>query len=538
MLGLSGRSSLLLVAAIVVSFLAGLGAYPLTERSEARYAGVSWEMLRSGDYLTPHFNGIKHFHKPPLFYWMCAASMAALGDSEAAARLPCALAALATLAVVGWWAARPEAQCSRPWLAPACLAASPFFWEMGRVAVTDMVVTLLVVMALAAAWKMMTDGPTRLSLVVFWTSLGLGFLNKGPVAPLIVAMVLLPCFRGGRTSWRAFSPLPGLALATAIALPWYLWVVFENPGLLGYFLKFQTVDRVFSTVHERTGPPWFYLPVLLGGFLPWTCWLPGCLRQALRQARDTERTGPNLDLFLLSWLIWPALFFSLIGSKLPPYVLPLFPALALLVARHLHVLSARVLKAPLLVLVVTSLACIAQARWGLLPRLLVFLPELRWAAGWLLLVVLGAVVFRHRKDTALVAPVVAMLGLTLLIVPGLGKLARNSARPMVEAMRRTASGPFEVAVYGGYLFGLPYYLDDYVTHVAFAREVQFETDLGYRRRIFPDLPAYLPTFQKGDRDRFLVIPRPLSPSARLGEPIIFSDERWIVVYHRRDGSAP
>jgi 4-amino-4-deoxy-L-arabinose transferase-like glycosyltransferase len=539
-------SFLLLCLAIGVVYLGGLGNFPLTERSEARYAGVSWEMLRTGDYLTPRYNGIKHFHKPPLFYWLTAGSMRLFGDSEGAARLPCALAALATLAGVGWLARRPDIlpSQSRPWVAVACLATSPFFWEMGRIAVTDMLVTALVVGALASAWSILQDGPGWRNLALFWASLGLNFLNKGPVGPLIVALALCPyLFWRSRRSWRAFAPLPGMALALAIGLPWYLWVVAENSGLFAYFLKFQTADRVFSNVHRRDGPIWFYLPVILGGFLPWTCWLPTALKESWKKAREPKGQEANPDLFLLGWLIVPTIFFSLIGSKLPPYVLPLFPALALLVARHLASLTLAKLASPVAVLGIAGVACAAQLQWGLIAKLTTFSTQLGWAAGWLLLTALvgAGMAYRRRESALLVVLTVAMLGLLSIAISAFGKLSYLSAQPMCQAMRRQASGPFEVAMYGSYLFGLPYYLGQNITHVQYPREVQFETDLAYRRRIYDDLSSFLPTFHKGDQHRFLIVPRAAlsDVQSQTKEPVVFIDHRFAVLFHAAEpGTAP
>lgn len=530
----------LLTTFLVLAYLAGLGSYALTERSEARYAGVAWEMLRSGDYLTPRYNDIKHFHKPPLFYWLCAGSMATFGPTEGAARLPCALAALGTLAVVGWWAKRREMGCESPWLAPACLGTAPFFWEMGRVAVTDMVLSFLLVLGLAAAWKILFDGPSASSLALFWGSLGLGFLDKGPVAPLILALVLLPVFRWGGGRWRDFSPWPGLLLSGVLALPWYLWAVQANPGLLDYFLKFQTVDRVFSTVHQRPGPFWFYLPVLLGGFLPWSCWLPQAIARGVKASRLAPDDRPNPDLFLLAWLLLPTLFFSLIGSKLPPYVLPIFPAVALLLARHLGRPGPREILAPLGVLILTAIAFTAQVRLGLIPRLRLFEHELGLAAIWLsLVVVLFAVLYLRKEPPDLLPlPCLAMLGLFFIAVHGMPKLDRNSAKPLVEAVHARADGPFEVAMHGGYLFGLPYYLDGFLTHLDYPRETRFETDNRFRDRVAPSVPDYFKLVVEGDKERFLIVPRPMldSVSRTTGAPIIFRDDRWGVVHGRRKGA--
>jgi 4-amino-4-deoxy-L-arabinose transferase-like glycosyltransferase len=461
--------------------------------------------------------------------------MKVLGDSEGAARLPCALAALATLGLVVWLARRREFACPRPWLAASMLALCPFFWEMGRIAVTDMVVTALVACSLAAAWSILNDGPNWRSLVAFWGGLGLNFLNKGPVGPLIVAMVVVPYIWRTRSAWRRFALLPGLLLAGLIAMPWYLWVVDHNPGLLGYFLKFQTVDRVFTEVHHRGGPLWFYLPVLIGGFLPWTCWLPEAAAKGWARLRQAQPGEADPDLFLLLWMVPPTIFFSLIGSKLPPYVLPLFPAMALLVARHFGRLSWRSLGAPLPVLAGAAAFAGWQAHWSKLSRLALFDAELGWTA-WLLLIALlaaAAALLRRRPSALLVILHATMLGIIAIAISGFPKLAHLSVEPMTGAMRRRAHGPFEVAMAYSYLFGLPYYLRQDIVHVAYQRETQFESDPGYKSRIFSDLNTYLPTFRKGDRDRFLIMPAAAVPQlgGLLSEPVIYRDDRYVVLQH-------
>lgn len=525
----------ILVFAIVAVYTVNLASAPLTERSEARYAGVSWEMLSSGDFLTPRYNGIKHFHKPPLFYWLTAASMKLLGPSEGAARLPCALAALATIALTGWLAARPSMGCSRPWLASGFLATAPFFWEMGRVVVTDMLVTLLVLVSLASAWQILDRGPSRGLLALFWASLGLNFLNKGPVGPLIVALVVLPYLGLGRGSWREFRPLPGLALAALLALPWYLWAAAKNPGLLAYLAKFQTADRVMSTVHKRTGPPWFYLPVLLAGFLPWTVWLFGALHAAWRKARESQSDTANPDLYLLLWLLPPALFFSSIGSKLPPYVLPLFPAMAILVARHHGAVVRRAGALPALLMVATGMAALTQAQWGFFPRGLRYTDELRWAGAWLLLSTgIGWLATRQSgQKTRAAALLISMLGLLLIAGSAVGKLSHLSAQPLAQAIRRQTRGPFEVAMYQHYLFGLPYYLGQRVVHVEHPRETQFESDSNQRSFLYSDLDAYRPIFQRGDKDRFLIAAAQETSrlSALLADPVIYQDESYVIFKH-------
>ncbi len=528
--------TILFSVAILGSYLGGLGSYPLTERSEARYVDVAWEMLQTGDVLTPRYNGIKHFHKPPLFYWTTATSLSLFGINETAARLPCALSALLTIALIFSWARRRNLEVHRPWLAPACLATAPLFWEMGRIAVTDMLLTLLVTASLACAWSLMSDGPSPLRLHLFWLFLGLGFLDKGPVAPLIVVLAILPCCLKARVHPKVFFSPTSVALGALVALPWYLWTCASNPGLFDYFLRFQTVDRVLTTVHQRVGPPWYYLPIILGGFLPWSLWLPQALMSAKRRIRSVKPGGPNIDLFLLSWVVLPILFFSCIGSKLPPYVLPTFPAMALLIARHFNGLRQISPWPPLVVFGLAATACAGQTIWAWWPRLEVFHKELGWAALWLSIIVLGSIVLSACREPAdlSVMPTVAMLGLFLIAIGGMNQLERLSARPLAEAILKNRSGPLQVGMHGGYLFGLPFYLNGYVTHVDYPREDQFETDPTVHQRIVSSLWGYIRWMKESPNDSFLILPTPMLDQVRRrsGTTVIYRDEKWGVLQQR------
>lgn len=531
---MNSRHLWLLGAALVFIYLLKLGGSPLTERSEARYVGVAWEMLQSGDYLTPRYNGIKHLHKPPLFYWVTALGMRTLGTGEAAARFPTALAALGCLALTFAFCEQKAVAPGQGGVAILCLGASPFFWEMGRIAVTDMLVAMLTSLSLYTAWRVLDRGPSSSLLITFWSSLGLNFLCKGPVGPLIVALTVLPysALRGGRL--RNFRPLPGLFLASVIGLPWYLWVVSTNPGLLQYFVKFQTVDRVLSTVHQREGPFWYYLPVWLGGFLPWTPWMLAAIRKAASSARRAQNSPCDPDLFCLLWMGLPTLFFSCMGSKLPPYILPLFPPASVLIARYFPSFSRTVLAAPLAVIALASAAC--GAALALRPPMLApYTHEIGFAAIWTASITIWGiwVWLRPESDTLVSTASVGMFGLLILASSAFTRLDHLSARNIARAINQTATGPHEVAMLHGYLFGLPYYLGQFVVHVEYERETQFEDSEAFRSRILPNLPAYLIKFHNEARERFLIVRTPELgniPSFG-GESLIYQDEDFSVLHH-------
>jgi 4-amino-4-deoxy-L-arabinose transferase-like glycosyltransferase len=303
------------------AILLSSGWIGLIEPTETRYAEIAREVLAGGDWLTPTLNGIPHFHKPPLAYWISAGGMALLGTNEWGARLGVALAA----AFVLWCTARIGHQAGGA-LAPVFLATSLLFFVVAHQLGSD----IFLAAAVAGYYAAMIDPRARRSVWPF-VALGLGFMAKGPVVLVltVVPTLLAAAWARDGSTARALANWRGWALFAAIALPWYIVVVLKTPGLLGYFLKHQLWERYTTTVHQRSGPLYYFLVVVLAGALPWT-W--AALRAGAHAAKEAGRRNV-VDALLVSWVVLPIVFFSFSGSKLPAYVLPIFPALAVLASR-------------------------------------------------------------------------------------------------------------------------------------------------------------------------------------------------------------
>jgi 4-amino-4-deoxy-L-arabinose transferase-like glycosyltransferase len=306
-----------------LAFVATCGVLGLMEPTETRYAAIARAMRDGGDWLIPMLNGIPHFHKPPVPYWLAAAGMALLGPNAWGARLGAALAAGFTL-----WCTKRIAGAAlgrgTPGgaLAPLILASSLLFFALAHQLASDVFLAAAVA-AFHAAW---CSDRTRRG-VWPWVALGVGFMIKGPVVlvPTVLVVLAAGAFSRDGGIVRPLGSARGWLLFLVLALPWYLYVALRTPGLLGYFLGNQLWDRYATTVHQRGGPVWYFIPVLLGGALPWT-WAA---------AAGATRAGLRSRALLLSWVVVPLVFFSFSGSKLPAYVLPLLPAVAVLAAAGL-----------------------------------------------------------------------------------------------------------------------------------------------------------------------------------------------------------
>jgi 4-amino-4-deoxy-L-arabinose transferase-like glycosyltransferase len=314
----------------------------LFEPDEGRYAQIPREMLARGDWTVPVLQGEPYLDKPPLFYWLVMASYRVFGAHDWSARLVPALAVHFSILLTYLLGCRLLGRVAALWGAGA-LALAPGFVSIGRLLVIDGVLTLCVLVSFAAATEAIRGDRLR----YFWWCLsaaacGLGVLTKGPVALILCAMPLAAhqWLAGGsrlisRRSWIVYA-----AVTISIAWPWYILVCLRRPEFAGYFLWRHNIVR-FLTPFDHQQPIWFYVPILLLGLLPASIVLPGLVRFLLSTARSKcDRRPAELGLLLITGL-WPVLFFTLSGSKLPTYILPAFPPLALVLGYYLSLKSWR-----------------------------------------------------------------------------------------------------------------------------------------------------------------------------------------------------
>ena len=336
---------LLLLAVLLLVFEPG--RVPLFEPDEGRYAEIPREMLVTRDFLTPRLNGVLYFEKPPLYYWSVAASLAILGPTEMAVRLPGKLAAV-SMVLLAVAFARRRWGTRTGLLAGLILATSILVVALARVALIDpMLSAALAAATFAFASFVEADaaGETRRSqraLYAFHAACAAAILLKGLVGVVLPggAIVVWTLVTGrGRTLRRVFSPGP-LFLFFALAVPWHVAMALRHPDFLQFYFVHEHFQRFATTEHRRTGPAVYFIPVLVAGFLPWTAFFgrfreswPGFTRGAWR-ARSTEA-------FLWIWALLVFAFFSASKSKLIPYVLPIWPALSVLLALGIERARAR-----------------------------------------------------------------------------------------------------------------------------------------------------------------------------------------------------
>jgi hypothetical protein len=487
----------LLLLTLGVALLLGLhlGRRSLWEPDEGRYAEIPREMLATGDFVTPRLNGVKYFEKPPLFYWIEAAAMRALGPAEWALRLPPALFALGGCLAV-YAAGRRLFGRRAGLLAAVILATSPLYFGIGQVVILDMAVSVLLTAALLAFLLATREPPgwrRRLCLWTFWGAAALAVLTKGLIGIVLPALIIgawTVLFRRWSALRLTLQP-SGIALFLLIAVPWHVLVARANPEFAWFYFIHEHFLRYTTRVHKRYEPFWFFLPVLLVGMLPWILFLPRAVRGALAAVDDERRVAG----FLLLWAGLVFVFFSLSDSKLVPYILPVVPPLALLVGRSLASVPAARAAAehrfsffwkravPLALCAAVALPLLAPGivRAPKAERYLALLGDARFAlAGSLLLLgVVPLLWVRTGRGHWLPAALVAASALFLITLGAcLPRFDREMSIRELALDLRSRLRPGDVVVtYHQYYQGLPFYLDRKITVAALLRS---ELDFGMR----------------------------------------------------------
>jgi 4-amino-4-deoxy-L-arabinose transferase-like glycosyltransferase len=331
---LAARPWLIGALALLCWLAFAIGLHPLTLPDEGRYSGVAWEMLRSGDWIVPTENGLPFFHKPPLFYWITAASMQLFGVNAAAARVAPLLASfLAALALHGFIRRRVGEG-----LAPAgtlVLATMPFFFAGAQFANLDMLVASCIagaiVCAADAALALRAGQPHRRMLVMAWACAALGVLAKGLIGlvlPGLVIVVWLAVTGQARTMLRLLWP-PAIALFVLIAAPWFIAVQQRYPEFARYFFIHHHFERFTAGGFNNAEPWWFFLVALPLLALPWSLWL---VRVRLKARPGETADQIAVRRLLWTWLTCIVVFFSLPQSKPVGYAMPALFPLAFLLA--------------------------------------------------------------------------------------------------------------------------------------------------------------------------------------------------------------
>lgn len=479
-----------LLVCVATLLLFDIGGRNISSPDEGRYIEIPREMVADHDYVLPRLNGVLYFEKPPLFYWLEASAIRTFGTSEWAMRLWPALFGIFG-AVMTYGFTRRFYGRSAGVVAGFVLATSLLYYGLSRFVILDMLASVTMAASLFAFLIAAEEEDEKKA--VWWARGGhiaaaLAVLAKGligVVLPGLIGLVWIALIGRWSFAKRAFIP-SGIALFLLIAVPWHIFAAMRNHDFLWFYFVHEHLMRFTTTVHSRSGPIYYFVPILLIGFLPWTGYIWHAMKDALPtwKARSTR----PVEAFLILWIALIFAFFSISDSKLPTYILPIFPPLAVLVGR---VVGPRL----------DAVDDLPAGRWFFAAAFGVFAlavpfayltpyvaanedigPYLNQVAPY---VITLSVIFALGSIAAVVVPrywgekgtLIVILLTVALGWPGISFIASvadpNSVKPLAEIINKYRHHRETVASYPTFYYDLPVYIDDKIIVVADVGEFDF-----------------------------------------------------------------
>lgn len=471
------KDLIILTIASAVWFCALLGTRPLSNPDEGRYGEIPREMAVTGDFVTPRLNGVKYFEKPPLVYWLSAMTFKQFGANKFTARIWNALIAVAGL-LMTYTAARILHGRMAGFSAAIVLGTTLMYYVISQIVLLDMAVAVTMSGALFSFILAMREPRGRkrfLWFMAFYICMALATLSKGligialPGAVIFLWVLLL-------NRWRAlwpFYPLVGTVLLLAIAGPWHVLAARANPDFLNFYFIHEHWLRFTTRIHNRYEPWWFFLPFLIGGLFPWIFFSVQSLRVSLPGGWKHRKDAPEAWFFVI-WIVFIVAFFSRSQSKLIPYILPVFPAAAVMLGAFLASVwesksTTKIRNSTWAFVTVAFLLVVATVVAPTppnQPELAAILPYVRIFIGCVVFFgAIGAIVgLRRNQGRIVLGAIILSSGLTLIGVNfGGGAFNKMSTEDIADVLKPRLQPSDRVYTVGFYAQDLPFYLDRVVS---------------------------------------------------------------------------
>lgn len=480
----SNRTLWAVLIAFLLTWFYMLGARTLVPTDEGRYAEMAREMVATGDWITLRLNGIKYFEKPPLQNWMNALTFSLFGLGDWQARLWTGLCGLIGIFVSSYTAFKIYGR--RIAVITALVLGSSFYWAaMGHINTLDMGLSGMMTLALCGLLLAQRDGASdkeqRNGMLLCWAGMALATMSKGLIGFVLpgAVLVLYTLWTRDFGLWLRLHMGKGLLLFFAITTPWFILVWQANPEHPHFFFIHEHFQRFTSTVHKRGGAWYYFFPLLIIGIVPWL----GLLVQSLLKALKKESSQFQAKKMLLVWSVFIFFFFSISGSKLPSYILPIFPALAILIACAIEELSSLQIKlnAGLLILIGAGSLASAGKIGGLakhayeIPFYVAMIPWAYAAAGIALVGgILALILVKQKRDFSIIVLAVSAYVGGQVVFIGHDQWGKYSAGfyhvPAIQAELKADTPIYAV---GRYEQSLPFYLQRTTILVEHPDEMEF-----------------------------------------------------------------
>lgn len=485
---LSPRNLLVLLLLTTVIWFSNLEYRKLVQPDEGRYAEIPREMVATGDWTTPRLNGIKYFEKPALQYWTTAIAYEWFGQHNWTARLWSGLTGFLGILFTYFAAGRIFGR-DAAFYSAIVLGSSLLYVLIGHINTLDMGVTFFMGLSMMtfmlAQRRDASPGENRFWMYATWAAMGLSMLSKGLIGIALPGAILIiyTLLQRDWALWKRLHLTVGLLIFFAITLPWFIAVSLKNTEFLWFFFVHEHFERFLTKIHGRYHPWYSFIPILLLGILPWLVAMFDVLFRSWKRDH-ANRLDFQPRRFLLIWSVFIFVFFSMSDSKLPSYILPIFPALALLIGERLSRMSGRVFlwqALPMLFLAIAGLFLAPDVVKFADKEVPVSLYQhyIPWllggAAVWLAGIVASlAMAYRENVRGAAVALALSSLIAGQMALTGHNSLApSNSAYFLAQQIKPYLKPGIPFYSVGMYEQTLTPYIKRTVTLVAFEGELEF-----------------------------------------------------------------
>ena len=541
---ISTRQLWWLLVTVAIIWFANLEYRTLVKPDEGRYAEIPREMVKSGDWTTPRLNELKYFEKPPLQYWATAVAYEVFGEHQWTSRIWSGLTGFAGLLLV-WFAGMRLFGREAAGYAAMILGSSLLYALIGHVNTLDMGVTFF--MSLGIFAMLIAQGESEVKsqrywMMLAWAGMGLAVLSKGLMGLILPGTALfLYCIL--QRDWSMFKKLhflPGLTVFFLIVTPWFYLVMKANPEFFERFFIYEHYTR-FTTKDLGRYQPWYYfVPILLAGALPWTVLMFDSMLGAWRSGKRIPQVF-SPERFLLIWAVFIYVFFTISGSKLPSYLLPMFPPLALLMAVRLTRIRERVLMWELLPVIPMLLILIGFAlnidRFADTPQQAELYPQYaNWLIGGVSILVVGVLLAalllkRQQKTVSVVVLAMSSLLCAQISLSGYNTIAHERSAKHIAAAIKDYVKP-EVPFYSvlDYEQTLPFYIKHTFTLVQYQDEMAY----GIKQepeKFIPTLNDFVPIW-RAQKQALAIMPLyayPILQQLGVEMNVIFKDTQYVVV---------
>jgi 4-amino-4-deoxy-L-arabinose transferase-like glycosyltransferase len=471
---------LLMITLILGPILFGfLNLRPFAVPDEGRYVEIPREMVTTGDYITPHLNGLKYFEKPPLMYWIQSFFIKVFDLKEWAMRLPLALLGLFGCFIT-YVTGRFLFNRSIGFLAATILGSSLLYIILAQLITLDMGVSFFLTGCLSSFLIAINkqDNQRRFFMYIAAAFAALSVLAKGLIGlalPGLIVLVWLTLTNNWKLLTQIYLP-SSIVLFFLIATPWHVLVSFKNPEFFDFYFINEHFTRFLTTVHRRYQPFWFFIPIIIAGFLPWTPFFLKAFYTNFKAGKKNQNI-----LFLLLWILIPFVFFSVSNSKLIPYILPIFPAMAIITGIYIEqcIKEQKSIKFEVFLYSSICLAILLGGFYGiqridinLFIKLKPYIIALYFIFGFSAVI---PPVLRIWKGNFWALFSILLSGLSIIIVANFASVHANkiSMKPLVTKFKKIMPENTKVITYSTYYHDLPVYLNRLITIYNWTNELEF-----------------------------------------------------------------